>query len=402
MRFTDFYSTSGVCTPSRSSLMTGCYPRRVNMHVDSNEKHVFFPIEAKGLHPDETTLAELLKARGYATMCIGKWHLGDQPEALPTRHGFDAYYGLPYSNDMGGTGGSDRRPPLPLLRGETVVEAPANQATLTRRYTLEAVRFIEANKDKPFFLYLPHTMVHEPLHSSALFSGASANGDLGDALEEMDWSTGEILRALAAQGIDGRTLVLFTSDNGAPNKPGRSNAPLSGFKGSTMEGGMRVPCVARWPGKIPAGAECDEIASTLDILPTFAALAGADISSPERPIDGLDIRPLLLGEPGARSPREAFFYYQVKALSAVRSGQWKLRLGGEKTPAKLYDLSVDVGETQDVAASHPDIVRRLEEYAARARADLGDGDTPGKGQRPAARIDRDPAPLVMPSQSNAK
>ena len=233
MRFTSFYVTSGVCTPSRSSLMTGCYPRRVNMHESDRNECVLFPVARKGLNPNEITIAEVLKSQGYATACVGKWHLGDQPEFLPTSQGFDYYYGIPYSNDMGGNQRS-KNPSLPLLRNTKVIEAPANQNTLTKRYTRQVIKFITENKDRPFFVYLPHTMPHNPVHSSEKFHGKSANDGYGDAVEEIDWSTGEILAALSKLGIDERTLVVFTSDNGAAQRWGGSNLPLSGFKGSTM------------------------------------------------------------------------------------------------------------------------------------------------------------------------
>ncbi len=406
MRLTSFYVTSGVCTPSRASLMTGCYPRRVNMHQNTSGECVLFPVAKKGLNPDEVTIAEVLKKRGYATACIGKWHLGDQPAFLPTRQGFDYYFGIPYSNDMGG-GQRGKNPPLPLVRNEKVIEAPANQNTLTKRYTEEAVKFITLNKDKPFLLYLPHAMPHNPVHASEKFRGKSANGGYGDAVEEIDWSTGEILAALRKLGIDERTLVLFTSDNGAASRWGGSNTPLSGWKGSTMEGGMREPCVVRWPGAIPAGATCDELSCTMDLPPTFARLAGAGPPG-DRIIDGKDIWPLLSGRAGAKSPHEAFYYYQMDQLQAVRSGKWKLHLplamkkrnwgkGTPNTPLRLYDVKADIGETTDVAAVHPDVVKRLLALAETAREDLGDTNRQGKHQRPAGLVVT-PKPLVLSSK----
>ncbi len=401
-RFTSFYSTSGVCTPSRASLMTGCYPKRVSMHQNVEGKCVIFPVAKKGLNPAEITAARLLKTRGYATMCIGKWHLGDQRPFLPTRHGFDSYFGIPYSNDMVAASGPGR-PPLPLLRDEEVIEAPVPQDTLTQRYTQEAVRFIREYRDEPFFLYLPHSMPHNPVHASERFRGRSANGRYGDAVEEIDWSVGEILRTLRELGIDKRTLVIFTSDNGAHRRFGGSNAPLRGWKGSTWEGGMRVPCVMYWPGTIPAGLVCDEVTSTMDILPTFAKLAGAEVPK-DRIIDGHDISALMTGQPGAKSPYRAFFYYQIDQLQAVRSGRWKLHLPLERkkknwgepipdVPLQLYDLKRDISESRDVSKQHPDVVERLFAYAEEAREDLGDVGRQGQGIRPAGYID-DPVPLV--------
>lgn len=403
MRFTSFYVTSGVCTPSRSSLMTGCYPRRVNMHDDGRGKWVLFPASHKGLHPDEITIAEVLKERGYATAIVGKWHLGDQPDFLPTQQGFDSYFGIPYSNDMGKWNKNRNYPPLPLLRNVKVVQREPDQTLLTKRYTEEAIKFITTNKDKPFFLYLPHTMPHNPVSASAPFAGRSANGGFGDAVEEIDWSTGEILTTLERLGIDDRTMVVFTSDNGAARRWGGSNAPLSGFKGSTMEGGMRVPCVVRWPGKVPAGTTCDLVTSTIDMLPTLAKLADARVPD-DRIIDGKDIWPLMSGDPDAKSPHDAFYYYSIDQLQAVRSGKWKLHLSrqdsqrgqeGEarQVPVRLYDLKTDIGETTNVAADHPAVVKRLLALAELAGADLGDGQKQGKHQRPAGFVEK-PKPLT--------
>jgi len=400
VRLTSFYSTSGVCTPSRSSLMTGCYPRRVNMHKDAKNGWVLFPNARKGLHPDEVTVAEVLKARGYQTMCVGKWHLGDQRGFLPTRQGFDSYFGIPYSNDM-----NRKNIPLPLMRDEKVIEAPVVQPPLTRRYTEEAVQFITQNKDRPFFLYLPHTMVHLPLNPGAEYKGKSANGRYGDAVEELDWSTGKILDTLKDLGIDERTMVIFTSDNGSNGRNGGSNAPLRGRKGSTNEGGMRVPCIMRWPGHVAAGKECDEITSTMDVLPTFARLAGAALDeSGRRVLDGHDAWALWSGVEGAKSSYPAFYYYRIAALQAVRHGQWKLVLsrkergrrgGKDKLHAqRLIDLSEDIHEDVDVSAARPDVVKRLLGLAELARAELGDGSAVGSGQRPAGLVD-EAVPLLM-------
>ena len=392
-KFTSFYVTSGVCSPSRSSLMTGCYPRRVNLHEDHRGAWVLFPAGNRGLNPNEVTIAEVLKEAGYATAIVGKWHLGDQPEFLPTRQGFDQYFGIPYSNDMGHDSRKKpyRYPPLPLLENETVIEQEPDQHYLTQRYTERAIDFIEANRDHPFFLYLPHSMPHWPQYASEEFAGKSKNGKWGDAVEEIDWSTGVILDKLRELGIDDRTLVVFTSDNGGATQHGAHNEPLKGGKGSTFEGGQRVCNVMRWPGKIPAGRSCDELIISMDILPTFASLAGTSPPK-DRKIDGKDISDILLGKPDATSPHEAFYYYFKEQLECVRSGRWKLRVtqtrGGENASfPQLYDLESDIGEKDDLADKHPDVVARLMQLVEAARVDLGDGDQPGKNQRPAGHVE---------------
>ena len=398
MRLTSFYSASAVCTPSRAALMTGCYPRRVNMHVGHNNGIVLFPASPKGLHPDEVTIAEVLKKQGYATTCIGKWHLGDQPPLLPTRQGFDEYFGIPYSDNMVG----DKRhgwPPLPLMRNEKVVDAPTDRNTLTMRYTHEAIDLIERNRGRPFFLYLPHAMPGSDIapFASKAFRGGSANGRYGDSVEEIDSSTGEILSALKRLNLDKRTLVMWTSDNGAYLDRGGSNAPLRGGLHDTTEGGFRMPCIAWWPGRIPVGATSDEVITMMDLLPTFAKLAGADVPA-DRVIDGKDIWPILSGQKGATSPHEAFYYYYMTQLHAVRAGKWKLHLPLEKKlvrPGKrqrgevaLYDLQNDIGEKTNLAGEHPEVVARLLKYAEEAREDLGDDGREGTGQRPAAFVEK--------------
>ena len=400
MRLTSFYSTCSVCSPSRSSLLTGCYPRRVNMHVNHNNLCVLFPADRKGLNPEETTIAETLKAKDYATICVGKWHVGDHPNFLPHKQGFDSYFGIPYSNDM-----NRKEVPLPLLRNERVIESPVDQPMLTPRYTKEVVSFIYKNKDKPFLVYLPHTFPHVPLFASSRFKGKSERGRYGDTIEEIDWSTGEILKALKDTGVDEHTLVLFTSDNGSQQKG--SNYPLRGQKGQTWEGGQRVPCVVRWPGKIPEGSESSEILSTLDLLPTFAKLAG--VSLPEKTIDGHDASNILLGEKKAKSKHEAFYYYQMDQLQCVRSGKWKLHLAldskkrnwgkpEEKKPQQLFDLENDVGESTDVSSDQPEVVKRLLALAEKARAELGDVGRPGKGQREAGLVEKaSPRLLQVPN-----
>ena len=361
MRFTSFYSTSGVCTPSRASLMTGCYPRRVNLHVGGTGHAVLMPRDPKGLHPDEMTLARLLRTRDYATACVGKWHLGDRAPFLPTRHGFDQFYGCPYSEDMVPSESSPDWPPLPIMRNEEIIEAPADRDYLTQQYTRESIRFITANKNQRFFLYLAHAMpgsTDRPFASPA-YQGHSANGPYGDAIEELDWSCGEILRTLRELDLEEQTLVLWTSDNGAVqwHPPQGSNAPLRGWGYGTSEGGQRMPCIARWPGHIPAGVVKDDLTTMMDIYPTVAHLAGAHPPS-DRTIDGHDIRSILFDEPGARSPYDGlgFYYYHMQQLQAVRAGKWKLYLpldqklrnltgvleGSESCVGELYD----VGESE--------------------------------------------------------
>jgi len=384
VRFTDFYSAAAVCTPSRAALLTGCYPPRVSLPAVLN------PSSNIGISDKEITLAELLKSRGYATACIGKWHLGHHKRFLPTRHGFDYYYGLPYSNDMPRPGN-----PVPLIRNEQIIEQPVVQETLTERYTQQAIEFITRNRNRPFFLYLPHTMPHVPLSVSPRFAGKSKAGLYGDVVECIDWSTGEILDTLAKLGLDEDTLVMFSSDNGpwlSQKEHGGSALPLRAGKGTTWEGGMREPGIFRWPGRIRAGRTCREIAATIDILPTFAALAGAQTPN-DRIIDGRDISPLLF-EDNARSPHDAFFYYWQYELHAVRSGKWKLVLehtprgSTEKVPQQLFDLEADIGETTDVSRQYPSVVNRLMAHVERMRQDLGDQlmGMPGRNRRPAGSV----------------
>ena len=381
--------------------MTGCYAKRCSM------PSVLFPVSPVGLSRREKIIPELLKPQGYATMCVGKWHLGDQPEFLPTRRGFDHYLGLPYSNDMGpaekppgpkaaakkaeNANPAPKRPPLPLLRDEKVVQevAPRDQDRLVEIYTDEALKFIRANKDRPFFLYLAHTAVHNPYHPGDAFKGKSFNGVYGDWVEEADWSAGKVLDAVRELGLAERTLVIFASDNGA-TKTG-DNTPLRGFKGSTWEGGLREPVIAWWPGRVPAGRACDEITSTMDVLPTLVGLAGGQVPA-DRAIDGRDIRPLLFGEPGAKSPHEAFYYFAggTGPLEAVRSGSWKYRL---KPETALYHLDKDIGETTDVAAANPEVVKRMQELIDKMDKDLGvTGSGPGVREHDTAAK---PRPLTL-------
>lgn len=392
MRFTDFYAAQAVCSASRTALLTGCYPNRVGI------LGALFPNSKIGISDQEMVLAQVFKQRGYATAIYGKWHLGDRPRFLPTRHGFDDYFGIPYSNDMRIQ--RDGKSGPPLLHNEEIVEHPADQTTLTKRYTEHAVRFIEQNKDRPFFLYVPHNMPHVPLAASEAFRGKSKRGLYGDVIEEIDWSVGQILNTIRRLGLDEQTFVMFTSDNGpwlVYGDHGGTALPLREGKGTMFEGGVREPCIMRWPGKIPAGKVCREVAATIDILPTVAGLIGAALPK-DRIIDGRDIWPLMSGQPGAKSPHEAYYYYWGQALHAVRSGKWKLHFPhpyftvqpgsglqrGKSTPQKiglaLYDLETDIGEKNNVADQHPEIVKRLEELADKARDDLGDTLTGRKGK----------------------
>lgn len=403
--FSSFYSSSPVCTPSRASLLTGCYAQRIGLHEAETGHWVLIPRNKRGMNPEEVTIAEVLKEKGYATACIGKWHLGDQPPHLPTHHGFDYYYGIPYSNDMA----QERRgdPPLPLVRGETVIEAPADQATLTKRYTEEVISFIESHQSEPFFIYLPHTFPHLPLFASPEFHGKSANGRYGDSVEEIDWSTGQILETLKRLELDENTLVIFTSDNGSNGRNGGSNVPLSGKKGGTMEGGMRVPFLARWPKTIPAGEKVDEMATMMDLLPTLASLADAPM--PDRKIDGHNITDLLMAKPGATTPWEVFYYYRRRQLQAIRSGDWKWHLPLEATyprwtdtnqkgpgrPGKLIDLATDLQETTDVSAAHPEVMKQMRAYASQAWETLGNEGKGGTEVRPAVDLEES-QPLLLP------
>lgn len=364
MKFTDFYVAASICSPSRAALLTGCYPPRVGI------TKVLFPRDSIGLNPKETTIADILKGQGYATTCIGKWHLGHLPNFLPTNHGFDSYFGLPYSNDMDGVKGKDKNLDrvwqrkdyspwnVPLMRNEKVIERPADQTKLIERYTKEAVKFIRRNKDRPFFLYLPHTMPHVPLFVSDEFYVEDVHKAYKATIEQIDWSVGQVIAALKDAGVDRQTLVVFTSDNGpwlGKKHHGGCALPLRDGKFSTYEGGMREPCIMCWPGKIPAGKVCGEVCGTIDLLPTFARLAGARVPA-DRVIDGRDIWPLMAGQPGAKSPHRAFFYYRGNNLEAVRSGKWKLC---RKKGTELYDLESDISEKNNLADKHPEISERL-------------------------------------------
>jgi len=391
-RFTSFY-TQPICGPARTAIMTGCYPLRVGEQGNVKNTH---PV----VHAKEITVAEVLKARGYATAMIGKWDMARHsqtrfhPDLMPNGQGFDFFFGTPTSNDSIAN----------LYRNGELIERKADMSTLTRRYTDEAIGFIRRSKDRPLFVYLAHTMPHTRLAASEQFRGKSRRGLYGDVIEEIDWNVGRILDAIEQHALTKRTYVIFTSDNGPwliKRAHGGSALPLRSGKASTWEGGQRVPCVMWAPGRIPAGTVCDEVASTLDVLPTLAKLAGTAPPA-DRVIDGHDISALMHGEAGATSPTEAYYYYLYTHLQAVRSGKWKLHLPRPARPpwvgnlhwrhidAKdvfeithplLYDLDADVGETTDVAARHPEVIARLLKLAEKAREDIGDYNRIGKGAR---------------------
>lgn len=406
VRFTDFYVAQAVCSASRAALLTGCYSNRVGI------LGALGPKNNHGINDHETTLGEVFKSRGYATAAFGKWHLGHHPQFLPTRHGFDEYFGLPYSNDMWPKHPELKNgfPDLPLIEGEKTIALNPDQTQLTTQYAEHAVSFIERYKHQPFFVYLAHSMPHVPLHVSEKFGGKTERGLFGDVIEEVDWSVGQILETLERLKLERNTLVIFTSDNGPWLSYGDhagTAGPLREGKGTSFDGGVREPCVMRWPGHIPPGTVCHEPAMTIDLLPTLAKLIGAKLPD-DRIIDGLDIWPLIYGRPGAKSPHDAFYFYWGQELQAVRSGRWKLHFphayrslegeGGKGgVPTKyvqrqihlsLFDLENDVGETKNVAAEHPEIVASLEKLAQRAREDLGDSATKqvGKNLRDAGRL----------------
>ncbi len=365
VRFEQFYSTSNVCSPSRASLLTGRYAPRVGVPD-------VLPSDATtGLAPSETTIAEMLKPAGYQSMCIGKWHLGRLPQYLPTSRGFDQYYGIPYSNDMA---------PSVLLHNQAVVEAPVQLETLTRRYTQQAASFIQRSRDNPFFLFLSHTFPHIPLAASPAFKGKSGLGLYGDVVEELDWSVGQVLQSLKDNGVDDNTLVILTSDNGPWYEGSAGN--LRGRKGSSYEGGVREPFIARWPGRIPAGSArphgprvSQTMATTLDILPTLARLSNATL--PAKPLDGVDIWPVLANQP-MEAKRDIFLYFDSWNLQCARLGPWKLHVaryddfawspdpagGRHNLPLfepELYNLERDPDESYNVAAENPQIVADIQQ-----------------------------------------
>jgi arylsulfatase A-like enzyme len=389
MRLTQFYSAASVCTPSRAALLTGRLPIRSGMC--STHRPVLFPDSAGGLPAEEFTLAEALKGKGYATACVGKWHLGHLPQFLPTNNGFDAYFGIPYSNDMDRT--VDRKVVrsvflepkveyfnVPLMRNEEIIERPADQRTITKRYTLEAVKFIEDHRNEPFFVYLPHNLPHVPLFRSDEFAGRSSRGLYGDVIEEIDWSVGFVLDTLRKLDLDRNTIVFFTSDNGPwlnYREHGGSAGLLRDGKGSTWEGGMREPTVAWWPGRIPAGVVSQELGCTMDIFTTCLKLADAEVPR-DRVVDGVDLRPVLF-ENGT-SPRETMFYYRGARLMAVRKGPWKAHFATissfhrkpytEQDPPLLFHLERDPAEAHNRADEHPQAIADLRRLVAEHQAQL--------------------------------
>ncbi len=407
--FTDFYAASGLCTPSRAAFLTGTYPIRIGMDMNFRGECVCFPVDEMGLNPREVTMAELLKQQAYKTALIGKWHLGDQKEFLPTRQGFDYFFGIPYSNDTGP--GSDIRkhrklyehPEIPLLRNETVIEAPVNQETITKRYTQETIRYIEENKEGPFFVLLAHTMPHSPLYASPEFRGKSKNGLLGDVIEEIDWSVKEVLETLDRLDLRDNTIVVFTSDNGAPPAPAeRSNEPLQGYKGTVNEGGMRVPMIISWPGHIPEGKVCTQLATLMDFYPTFGNLTGCDL--PKVHIDGQNIWNLFTDPENALSPHAFFAYYQLDQLQAVRTPDWKIylelseqknmwNLETSKAELRLFKLASDISEENELSSVHPDTLKKMEIFVKIARKRIGDEHLVVPDLRPAGYVAR-PVPLI--------
>ncbi|MFC2113484.1 sulfatase [Bacteroidota bacterium] len=411
IRFTSFYVSQPVCTASRASLMTGCYANRVGLTGALN------PTSLNGIHPEETILPEILKASGYSTAIFGKWHLGLQPVFNPLQNGFDEYFGLPYSNDNSNDYHPIIRsfPPLPLFDGYTIIETDPDQSQFTRRFTERAIKFIEENREGPFFLYLPHVMPHVPIFASEAFKGHSQAGTYGDVIEEIDWSVGEILSTLSKHNLEENTLIIFLSDNGPWLSYGEhagSSLPLRGGKLTCFEGGVRVPCIMKWPGKIPENSVCDELLTSMDLLPTIVSIVGAELS--QHKIDGKNILPLLTAESEAISPHKAFYYYAGTELHAVRSGDWKLHFphpylevagepgkGGKPanfenlsptaitesglqgiasrhgyfikhTELELYNLRDDISESKNLALEYPDVVNKLVQLGFEAREDLGD------------------------------
>ncbi|NLT70558.1 MAG: sulfatase [Verrucomicrobiaceae bacterium] len=407
-RFTQWHAPQAVCSASRAGLLTGCYPNRIGIHG------ALRPGTRHGLAAEETTLAEIFRSKGYATAAFGKWHLGDHEKFLPLQHGFDEFFGIPYSNDMWPQHPTSKKfPPLPLFDGnERVLEVGEHeQKMMTTWLTAKSVDFINRHRETPFFLYLPHPQPHVPLYVSDRFAGTTQRGLYGDVISEIDWSVGEILNAITTNGLDEHTLVIFTSDNGPWLSYGThagSTGPLREGKGTSWEGGVRVPCVMRWPGTIPAGTVCEDPGMHIDLLPTLARLIGADL--PEKTIDGRDLFPLIAGAEGAGNPHESYWiYYKQNELHAILKDGWKLILphryrsldgkkggdGGVPVPYRnldtgmaLYHLDEDISEAGDLAATHPEKVAELLKEAEAARTELGDALTKreGTGRREPGRL----------------
>ena len=423
LRFTDFYMASSVCSASRAALLTGCYPPRIGFG-DFDGFSVLFPGHRYGLHAGEVTVADVLRSAGYATKAVGKWHCGDQPPFLPLRHGFDSWYGIPYSNDMGRQveaegamsltdilakfglelpAGDYPHPPLPLVLDDDVFEEQPDQTSLTARFVDECVRFMRGNRERPWFLYLAHIYVHLPLYVPDGFLDRSRNARYGGAVAAIDWATGVLMGALRKLGLAEQTLVVSTSDNGSRGRDeGGSNDPLRGGKASTWEGGQRVPCIAWWPGRIEPGRVTSEVATAMDLLPTFAAIGGAEVPR-DRVIDGRDIGPLMTDAGVTATETRPFFYYRGNDLEAVRHGRWKLHVAKFGHPVdELYDLDADVGETANRFADEPLVVRQLIGHLDEMRRELGDArlGISGVSARPVGRVD-DPEPMTVYDPSSS-
>lgn len=407
-KFSNFYVSSPVCSPSRASLMTGCYPQRISFGTFDGLR-VLFPGQGIGLSNEEKTVAKTFKESGYSTKIIGKWHCGDQEEFLPTNHGFDSYFGIPYSNDMGrqvkikdyipNDSSLHKitewdRPPLPLVRDKEVIQEQPDQRSIAERYTEDAVKFMRENKETPFFLYLAHMQVHLPLYAAEKFVKESKNGDYGACVASIDWSTKVIFDELKELGIDENTIVIFTSDNGSRlQNQGGSNGNLRGGKGQTWDGGQRVPCIIRWPGKINEGQQTDALSTTMDFLPSITKLIGGNL--PSKKIDGIEMSDLFFSNENS-SKRDSFLYYNEDELEAIRYKNWKLHFKKEdKLINELYDLDNDISEKVNLYSSHREIVSKLSTLADEFRKSLGDKylDIKGEEVRPANRIDN-PKPLT--------